>query len=164
MALQCLDGIRISRNAWDSSFCSVNPLFLAIVLEAQGGGSFLVLPHSMVRIICGLSWCLRLQAISFVPWSFVLHSKNSSFSVAVFFCVCVCVCVCGSFGTAPHHALTQCDRLARLIWTTPRSLATLLPCWISSSARTTVSRLKCRGSGFAPHARGFLFSSPTSLR
>lgn len=45
---ECLDGIRITRNAWDSSFCSVNPIFLAIVLEAQGGGSFMVLPHTLV--------------------------------------------------------------------------------------------------------------------
>lgn len=45
---ECLDGIRITRNAWDSSFCSVNPVFIAIVLEAQGGGSFQVLPHSQV--------------------------------------------------------------------------------------------------------------------
>eukprot|EP00053_Salpingoeca_punica_P020415 m.211512 g.211512 ORF g.211512 m.211512 type:complete len:456 (+) comp18430_c0_seq1:49-1416(+) len=37
------DDVRISRNAWDSNFCSVNPKFLAIVLEAQGGGAFAVL-------------------------------------------------------------------------------------------------------------------------
>jgi len=38
------DGIKISRNAWDSPFCDVNNKFLAVVLEAQGGGAFLVLP------------------------------------------------------------------------------------------------------------------------
>jgi hypothetical protein len=27
----------------------VNPVFIAIVLEAQGGGSFMVLPHTVVR-------------------------------------------------------------------------------------------------------------------
>lgn len=37
------DGIRITRNAWDSNFCSVNPKFIAIALEAQGGGAFIVL-------------------------------------------------------------------------------------------------------------------------
>lgn len=34
------DGVRITRNAWDSNFCSVNPLFIAVALEAQGGGAF----------------------------------------------------------------------------------------------------------------------------
>jgi len=37
------DGLKISRNAWDSPFCSVNTKFLAVVLEAQGGGAFIVL-------------------------------------------------------------------------------------------------------------------------
>jgi len=37
------DGIRISRNAWDSNFCTVNTKFIAVCLEAQGGGAFLVL-------------------------------------------------------------------------------------------------------------------------
>ena len=34
--------MRVTRNAWDSNFCSVNPKFLAVVEEAQGGGSFIV--------------------------------------------------------------------------------------------------------------------------
>lgn len=42
------DGARITRNAWDSNFCSVNPKFIAVVEEAQGGGSFIVLPLSQV--------------------------------------------------------------------------------------------------------------------
>eukprot|EP00043_Microstomoeca_roanoka_P029542 m.22216 g.22216 ORF g.22216 m.22216 type:complete len:524 (+) comp9272_c0_seq1:45-1616(+) len=37
------DGIRITRNAWDSPFCTVNSKFLAIVLESSGGGSFTVI-------------------------------------------------------------------------------------------------------------------------
>ena len=41
---QGFDGVRVTRNAWDSNFCSVNPKFLAIVEEAQGGGSFIVRP------------------------------------------------------------------------------------------------------------------------
>ena len=40
---QCYDNIRITKNAWDSNFCAVNPKFLAIVTEAAGGGAFLVL-------------------------------------------------------------------------------------------------------------------------
>ncbi|XP_066266988.1 coronin-like protein cor-1 isoform X1 [Branchiostoma lanceolatum] len=38
------EGIRVTRNSWDSTFCAVNPKFLAIVTEAAGGGCFIVLP------------------------------------------------------------------------------------------------------------------------
>uniref|UniRef100_G3P254 Coronin n=1 Tax=Gasterosteus aculeatus aculeatus TaxID=481459 RepID=G3P254_GASAC len=41
---QCYDDIRVSRVTWDSSFCAVNPKFVAIIIEASGGGAFLVLP------------------------------------------------------------------------------------------------------------------------
>uniref|UniRef100_A0AAV2MRA6 Protein phosphatase Slingshot homolog 1 n=1 Tax=Knipowitschia caucasica TaxID=637954 RepID=A0AAV2MRA6_KNICA len=57
---QCYDDIRVSRVTWDSHFCSVNPKFVAIIIEASGGGSFLVLPvHKTGRIdashptVCG---------------------------------------------------------------------------------------------------------------
>ncbi|KAL7674364.1 hypothetical protein ACOME3_000645 [Neoechinorhynchus agilis] len=42
----CYDDIRITKNSWDSPFCDVNPLFVAIVLESAGGGAFIVLPIS----------------------------------------------------------------------------------------------------------------------
>ena len=41
---KCYDNIKITRNAGDSSFCAVNPKFLAVVVEVGGGGSFVVLP------------------------------------------------------------------------------------------------------------------------
>ncbi|XP_072338471.1 coronin-1C isoform X2 [Scyliorhinus torazame] len=41
---QCYDDIRVSRVTWDSSFCAVNPNFVAVIVEASGGGAFLVLP------------------------------------------------------------------------------------------------------------------------
>ncbi|KAG1654186.1 Coronin-1C [Nymphon striatum] len=41
---QCYDNIRITKNSWDSSLSAVNPKFIAIITEAAGGGSFLVLP------------------------------------------------------------------------------------------------------------------------
>ncbi|XP_034090078.1 coronin-B-like isoform X2 [Gymnodraco acuticeps] len=40
----CYDDIRVSRVTWDSSFCAVNPKFVAIIIDASGGGAFLVLP------------------------------------------------------------------------------------------------------------------------
>uniref|UniRef100_A0A672JQT1 Coronin n=1 Tax=Salarias fasciatus TaxID=181472 RepID=A0A672JQT1_SALFA len=68
---QCYDDIRVSRVTWDSTFCSVNPKFVAIIVEASGGGAFLVLPlHKAGRIdksyptVCGhtgpvldIEWC-----------------------------------------------------------------------------------------------------------
>ncbi|XP_037755307.1 coronin-1B [Chelonia mydas] len=41
---QCYDDIRVSRVTWDSSFCAVNPKFVAVIVEASGGGAFMVLP------------------------------------------------------------------------------------------------------------------------
>lgn len=45
---QCYDDIRISQMTWDSNFCSVNPKFVAMIVDASGGGSFIVLPLSKV--------------------------------------------------------------------------------------------------------------------
>ncbi|XP_076452772.1 coronin-1B-like isoform X3 [Babylonia areolata] len=44
----CYDGIRITKSSWESTYCAVNPKFVAIVTEAAGGGAFLVLPLSKV--------------------------------------------------------------------------------------------------------------------
>lgn len=41
---QCYDDIRISQMTWDSNFCSVNPKFVAMIVDASGGGAFIVLP------------------------------------------------------------------------------------------------------------------------
>ncbi|XP_014913625.1 uncharacterized protein coro1cb isoform X1 [Poecilia latipinna] len=68
---QCYDDIRVSRVTWDSSFCAVNPKFVAIIIDASGGGAFLVLPLNKTgRIdkayptVCGhtgpvldIDWC-----------------------------------------------------------------------------------------------------------
>ena len=45
---QCYDNIRITKSSWDSTYCSVNSKFLAVITEAQGGGAFLVLPIESV--------------------------------------------------------------------------------------------------------------------
>ncbi|XP_040543237.1 coronin-6 isoform X4 [Gallus gallus] len=41
---QMYEDIRVSKVTWDSSFCAVNPKFLAIIVESGGGGAFMVLP------------------------------------------------------------------------------------------------------------------------
>ncbi|XP_062135526.1 coronin-1C-A isoform X1 [Drosophila sulfurigaster albostrigata] len=45
---QCYDNIRVSKSSWDSTFCAVNPKFMAIIVESAGGGAFIVLPHNKV--------------------------------------------------------------------------------------------------------------------
>ena len=44
----CYDNVRITKSAWDSTFCAVNPKFVAIVTEGAGGGTFIVLPLEKV--------------------------------------------------------------------------------------------------------------------
>lgn len=51
---QCYDDIRVSRVTWDSSFCAVNPRFVAIIVDASGGGAFLVLPLHKVSNFFGV--------------------------------------------------------------------------------------------------------------
>lgn len=42
---KCYDNVAITKNAHDcSQFCAVNPKFVAVVTEASGGGSFVVIP------------------------------------------------------------------------------------------------------------------------
>jgi hypothetical protein len=53
---QCYDNIRVSKASWDSTFCAVNPKFLAIIVESGGGGAFLVLPHAKVPGVCVRKW------------------------------------------------------------------------------------------------------------
>lgn len=45
---QGYDGIRVTRTSWESTYCAVNPKFVAVITEAAGGGAFLVLPLSKV--------------------------------------------------------------------------------------------------------------------
>jgi len=58
---QCYDNIRITKSAWDSTFCAVNPKYVAIITEAAGGGSFLVLPLDKVSVACFLHQCIKLD-------------------------------------------------------------------------------------------------------
>ena len=55
---QCYDNIRITKSSWESTYCAVNPKFLAIITEAAGGGSFLVLPLEKVS---WTSYCLSID-------------------------------------------------------------------------------------------------------
>ncbi|XP_022085077.1 coronin-2B-like isoform X2 [Acanthaster planci] len=41
---KCYNNIPITKNSHDAFFCAVNPKFVAVVLESQGGGAFLVIP------------------------------------------------------------------------------------------------------------------------
>jgi len=81
---QCYDDIRISQMTWDSNFCSVNPKFVAMIVDASGGGSFMVLPLSKVghgkhreeegeRYVCCSALCvLLLPTITFLDALIIL--------------------------------------------------------------------------------------------
>ena len=52
---QCYDNIRITRASWDSTFCCVNPKFIACIVESGGGGAFLVMPLTKVKTFIDFS-------------------------------------------------------------------------------------------------------------
>ncbi|NXP01319.1 COR2A protein, partial [Certhia brachydactyla] len=41
---KCYDSVPITCNVHDNHFCTVNPIFIAVVTECTGGGAFLVIP------------------------------------------------------------------------------------------------------------------------
>jgi len=43
---ECFDDLRVTRTAWDSNYAAGNPLYVAVLCEAAGGGSFIVIPWS----------------------------------------------------------------------------------------------------------------------
>lgn len=45
---KCFQDVKISKGPHESNMSSVNRKFLAVVLEAQGGGSFIVLQPNQV--------------------------------------------------------------------------------------------------------------------
>eukprot|EP00054_Salpingoeca_dolichothecata_P032470 m.266147 g.266147 ORF g.266147 m.266147 type:complete len:453 (-) comp30123_c0_seq1:31-1389(-) len=83
------DGVRISRNAWDSPFCTVNPKFIGVVLEAQGGGAFTVINIEKVgRVdlnapkVCGHTQAVL--DIQFCPYNdYVIASCSEDCTVKV---------------------------------------------------------------------------------
>ena len=50
---QCYDNIHVTKSSWDSTFCAVNPKYVAIITETIGGGAFLVLSLDKVRVAHG---------------------------------------------------------------------------------------------------------------
>ncbi len=46
----CYDNLKITKSPHETNMCSVNGKFVAVVQEAQGGGSFLVFPLTKVRM------------------------------------------------------------------------------------------------------------------
>lgn len=62
---QCYDNIRVSKSSWDSTFCAVNPKFLAIIVESAGGGAFIVLPHNKVCRLCNQVTEISINSMSF---------------------------------------------------------------------------------------------------
>lgn len=80
-AEQAYDDIRVSKVTWDSSFCAVNPKFLAVIVESSGGGAFLVLPLSKVSHIKTVQ---KASNGELMVKSNVEYWKSSTFTVALF--------------------------------------------------------------------------------
>lgn len=77
---QCYDNIRITKSSWDSTFCSVNPKYLAVITEAAGGGAFLVL--SLDKVNDGyIFWHLLLIKGNSV---FFINAQEQSFELFIF--------------------------------------------------------------------------------
>ena len=86
------ENIRITRNAHDSSYCSLNPKFIAVVLETGGGGSFLVIPVDRPGRV-ELSWSCRVTGhtapVLDIAWSpfndNIIASSSEDCSVRVWY-------------------------------------------------------------------------------
>ncbi|TRY87787.1 hypothetical protein DNTS_015695 [Danionella cerebrum] len=80
---QCYDDIRISQMTWDSNFCSVNPKFVAMIVDASGGGAFLVLPLNKVYLetsFSKLDFMLYLSKLFSVTLCFVFQTGRIDMS------------------------------------------------------------------------------------
>ena len=86
---QCYDDIRVSRVTWDSAFCAVNPKYVAIIIEASGGGAFLVLPLHKVGLRCIRVIHGTVNKLNHLCWiqlfSFVFHMYVFSQQLFYFF-------------------------------------------------------------------------------
>lgn len=71
---QCYDNIRVSKSSWDSTFCAVNPKFLAIIVESAGGGAFIVLNHKQVSIKIFLTFPIYLC----MPEIIIINDENNT--------------------------------------------------------------------------------------
>jgi len=45
----CYDDLKVTRAAWDSNYVAGNPLYLAVIMEAGGGGGFYVIPWNQTQ-------------------------------------------------------------------------------------------------------------------
>lgn len=105
---QCYDDIRVSRVTWDSSFCAVNPRFVAIIVDASGGGAFLVLPLHKVS-------AAELLAVEVLGFALSLQCSlvNGATPVKSLLCcdkrcsVVPCKNTCSAAGICALHAVNK---------------------------------------------------------
>lgn len=76
---QCYDNIRVSKSSWDSTFCAVNPKFLAIIVESAGGGAFIVLPHNKVFIVHVFNYFCTFSVYIYRPVLFLVIGNSPIF-------------------------------------------------------------------------------------
>lgn len=132
---QCYDDIRVSRVTWDSAFCAVNPKFVAIIVEASGGGAFLVLPlqkvsHNRIWIKCPLIIFPILVVQNYARWDINECSLPASCFADGSYWQGLPHCLwshgpCAGHRLVPEQWSRHCQRLWRLYSNgTPSSFAT----------------------------------------
>ena len=45
---ECYDSLRITKNPLENHFIAINAKFIALCIDAGGGGAFVVIPHEKV--------------------------------------------------------------------------------------------------------------------
>lgn len=76
------DNLKISKNRHDSNMSSVNSKFIAVAMESQGGGAFLVIPANKASTVSILS----LYFSDWEKWG-TQALKNFAFAVGSVTCV-----------------------------------------------------------------------------
>lgn len=79
---QCYDNIRVSKSSWDSTFCAVNPKFLAIIVESAGGGAFIVLPHHKVSYFIKYLLCVYMYLFYYLQYFLGLYYLYSVIKIS----------------------------------------------------------------------------------
>ncbi len=116
---QCYDDIRVSRVTWDSAFCAANPKFVAIIVEASGGGAFLVLPLQKVRDNCIYAHSAFMQL---VIWISIVGQNDARWDINP----------CSLFPVCRRVVLTR---------PTPLFVVTRVLCWTLTGAHTMITSL-----------------------
>lgn len=123
-AEQGYDDIRVSKVTWDSSFCAVNPKFLAVIVESSGGGAFLVLPlsnvsgswtHCVFIAVSWFSWYNRYREI-YTTYMYALQTLSILLSWCGYIYGYICSRAAYGNGSHPPHGF-HFTQIETHVWT-----------------------------------------------